>query len=186
MNGGRGAEPPRLVLWRGLLVPVQFPYLNVLLQGRPQHRMDEFSVRHPQMERGRRAKLFAPFDALDGYGDSIREKDAVYVDRITLDDSEKAELNRRLSILRTLTRSSRQVRAHPVIVTATYYVLCTDEYSFACGKRGQYKTVTGPVQKVDLEESRTLTVSGVSVPLDDLFSLSAQDPRLFRALSEES
>ena len=185
MNGERGVELPRLVLWRGLLVPVQFPYLNVLFQGRPQHRMDEFSQRHPQMERGRRAKLFAPFDALDGYGDSIREKDTVYVDRIIPDDSEREELGQRLFILHRLTRSRRQALAHPVIVTATYYVLCTDEYSFACGKRGQYKTVTGPVQQVDPEESRTLTVAGVSVPLDDLLSLSAQDPRLFRAFPEE-
>ena len=173
------------ILWNGMQVPAQFPYLNVLLQGRPQHEMDDFSACHPRMERGKRAKLFAPFDALDGYGENIREKDTVYVDRIALDESEKEELNRRLSILRDLTRDSRMARANRVVVTVTYYVLCTDEYSFACGIRGQYRNATGIVCKVDTEEKQAIIVNGITVSLNDILCISASDERIFDAHPEE-
>lgn len=68
------ARPEEALFIRGRRVPQGFPYLDVLLQGRPRHGLDDFSLRHPQMERGKRAKLFAPYDALDGFISLIREK----------------------------------------------------------------------------------------------------------------
>lgn len=59
-------------------MPPDFPYRDVLAKGRPRHdRLDPFRIRHPQMDPGRRAKLFAPFDALRGFSEAIRkaEKD---------------------------------------------------------------------------------------------------------------
>ena len=38
-------------------VPVSFPYLRVLMQGRPEHGKED--PKHPPMERGHRAKIFA-------------------------------------------------------------------------------------------------------------------------------
>ena len=102
---------PSFILWEGQAVSTRFPYLQVLLQGRPRHFMDEFSFRHPQMERGRRAKIFAPFDALDGFGGSISDKNAVYVDKIELDEEQRQELNRRLLLLRAQEFKLLQSRA---------------------------------------------------------------------------
>ena len=67
-------EQMNSIAWNGLRVPLQFPYLCVLMQGRPRHDMDEFSLRHPTMERGKRAKIFSAFDALAGFSDMIAEK----------------------------------------------------------------------------------------------------------------
>ena len=53
-----------------------FPYLRVLLKGRPEHR-EEFP-KHPPMDPGHRAKIFAPFDALDGFSAQIRKKDRLF------------------------------------------------------------------------------------------------------------
>ena len=174
------------IAWNGLRVPLQFPYLCVLMQGRPHHDMDEFSLRHPSMERGKRAKIFSAFDALDGYGETIIDKNTVYTDKITLDDSEKEELNRRLSILRRLTRNSRMAKVNLVVVTIEYYVPCTDEHSFACGVRGQYKTVTGIVRKVDMEEKQAIIVNGLMISFDDILSITALDEGLFAGYTEES
>ena len=58
--------------------PDAFPYREVFLSGRPRHEHDEFSRQHPPMERGKRAKLFAPFDALDGFSAQIRKKDRLF------------------------------------------------------------------------------------------------------------
>jgi len=53
-------------------MPEDFPYRDVFLRGRPVHpEGSPFSLRHPSMECGRRAKIFAPFDALKGFGEEI-------------------------------------------------------------------------------------------------------------------
>ena len=58
-------------------VPEGFRYREVYLKGRTGHgRYDDFSVRHPRMDVGHRAKIFAPFDALRGFSAAILEKKA--------------------------------------------------------------------------------------------------------------
>ena len=170
---------PAFMLLDGRAIPMDFPYLQVLMEGRPQHDTDDFSFRHPQMEQGKRAKLFAPFDALDGYGESVSSKNTVYTDKIILDESEKEELNRRLNILHNLTYNSRMAKANRVAVTVKYYVPCTDEHSFSCGIRGQYLTETGVVWKVDMEIGQTITVGRKSISFGDIVSIDAKDARLF-------
>ena len=54
-------------------VDLSFPYLQVLMQGRPRH--DKDSLKHPPMDLVHRAKIFAPFDALAGYSKKIEEAD---------------------------------------------------------------------------------------------------------------
>ena len=55
-------------------MPEDFPYREVLQKGRPRHgRLDPFRIRHPQMDTGRRAKIFAPFDALKGFDEAIQK-----------------------------------------------------------------------------------------------------------------
>ena len=163
----------------GQLVPWQFPYLNTLLHGRPRHEHDDFVDRHPQMERGKRAKLFAPFDALDGYSENLASKNIVYTEKVNLDDQDKEELNRRLTILHHLTYNSRMAKANRVIVTAAYYVPCADVNSFSCGIRGQYVSVTGIVWNVDLEINQTITVNRTLIRLDDLLSITPEKDDLF-------
>ena len=174
-----------IVLLDGQAVPTDFPYLSVLMQGRPRHDSDDFCFRHPRMEQSKRAKLFAPYDALDGYSESVRAKDTVYTDRIIPDESEKEELNRRLMLLYALTRNSRLAKKNQVKVTVRYYVPCTDEHSFAHGLRGQYRTETGVVRKVDWEITRTLTLNRSVLSFDDILSIAAENERLFDAWAEE-
>ena len=58
-------------------IPEGFRYRDIYLQGRPRHdRYDDFSIRHPRMDVGRRAKIFAPFDALRGFSAQILAKEA--------------------------------------------------------------------------------------------------------------
>ena len=154
-------EHQQFVLWNGFLVPVDFPYLNALLLGRPRHTMDDFSFRHPQMDQGKRAKVFAPFDALDGYGESISEKNTVYTDKIILDESEKEELNRRLAILHHLTYNSRLAKANRVIVTVV-------------------------VWKVDMEVGKTITVNQKMIAFDDILAITAKKDNIFACTWDES
>ena len=99
---------PKSLSWNGVDVPLDFPYLSAFLQGPPHYdRYDEFLLRHPHMEPGKRAKIFAPFDALDGYSDAVRSKNVEYVEQIDLNEvglaeETRAELARRLEILHNL------------------------------------------------------------------------------------
>ncbi|MBR5109944.1 MAG: hypothetical protein IK099_07095 [Clostridia bacterium] len=174
-----------LFLLDGRAVPLDFPYLQVFLQGRPRHDRDDFYFRHPPMEQGKRAKLFAPYDALDGYSESVREKNTVYTDRIIPDESETEELNRRLAILHALTRNSRLAKKNQVKAAVRYYVPCTDEHSFSRGIRGQYLTETGTVRKVDLEITRTITVNRNAIPIDDILSITSEKDNLFGICSAD-
>lgn len=57
------------------------------------------SRNHPQMPVRDRAAQFAPFAALAGYGDALRETARLTEDRIELSESDQDELNRRLRFL---------------------------------------------------------------------------------------
>ena len=58
-------------------MPEDFAYRDVFAKGRPQHpTTDPFGIRHPAMEPGRRAKIFAPFDALRGFSAAIMAETA--------------------------------------------------------------------------------------------------------------
>ena len=46
-------------------------FLDIINKERPIHIDDGFSRRHPQMCRGDRAKIFAPFAALSGYDSPV-------------------------------------------------------------------------------------------------------------------
>ncbi len=54
-------------------VDLSFPYLRVLLQGMPGY--SDNPLKYPPMDRVHRAKIFAPFAALEGYSEKIHEKD---------------------------------------------------------------------------------------------------------------
>ena len=64
-------------------MPADFRYRDVCLRGKP-----ELPPRHPAMDTGHRAKIFAPFAALRGFDQAVLSKDVLYTDRIRLDEEE--------------------------------------------------------------------------------------------------
>ena len=162
-------------------LPTGFKYKAAFLSGRPQHsRFDDFSRIHPRMDRGKRAKIFAPFDALDGYSESIDSKNVEYVERIELEEADRIELNRRLQILRALTYNSKLARANQVKVSVRYYSPCTDQHRFAWQMLGQYVTSTGICWKVDPDVDGTIKIDEAVIPLADVAEITASDESLFR------
>ncbi len=99
-----------------------------------------------------RAKIFAPFAALVGFDDRVRRKEKVYVPKHELDADEEWELNRRLYDLHCLTANSRLARANNVFVSIEYYVPCNDEENDAYLVKGQYRTISGIVMRVDPQD----------------------------------
>lgn len=162
-------------------LPIDFKYTQAFLFGRPQHtRFDNFYYKHPKMDRKKRAKIFAPFDALDGYSDSIDSKNVEYVERIELEETDRIELDRRFKILHMLTRNSKLARTNQVIVSVRYYKHCTDHNRFAWQMLGQYITVTGVCRKVDPFETGVIIIDEAVIPLTDVSGITASDESLFK------
>ena len=101
-----------------MAMPADFRYRDVFLKGKPKHeRFDAFWAKHPTMDPGKRAKIFAPFDALRGFSAAIIAKNAIYDYQRELSEDDQAELDRRLTILHNLTWNSRMARENRVSVT---------------------------------------------------------------------
>ena len=94
------------------------------------------SATHPQMMISDRAAQFAPFQALTGYGEAIRETERLTDKRIELDESEKEKIN-----LQLLWMKDRQEECPNVKLT--YFV--PDEHK----EGGSYEHVTGYLKKLD-------------------------------------
>ncbi len=155
-------------------VPEGFRYADVLAKGRPVHgTLDEFRIRHPGMDAGKRAKIFAPFDALRGFSGKLAAKDVPYVDRRDVLDSERDALDAKLRALAELTVNGRAARKNAVEVTVTWFEPCADAESEWFGLKGLYRTVTGVCLRADAAEGK-LDVDGTRIAFGDILSLESE------------
>ena len=67
-------------------MPADFRYRAVIERGQPS------TGKHPRMDTGHRAKIFAPFAALRGFDQAILSKDTLYEPKRMLAEEERAEL----------------------------------------------------------------------------------------------
>ena len=123
--------------------------------------LDRPASRHPGMRRGDRAKLFAPFDALSGFSDSVKEKDRVYLPRTTPTDYVQEGIDRRLRALR---------RQDPVTVIYFVSLRRTAEEDL-----GEYRAAAGVVSRVD-EIEQKLVLDRLTIPFADIVSLTGGGP----------
>ena len=113
---------------------------------------------HDRMPVRDRAAQFMPFAALSGYSSIIAEISRVTERKITLDESEKIELNRKLNSLKSGTMPAEGVRI---------------EYFEADRKKegGSYLTAVVSVQKIDEFRRILVTDSGAEIAFDDILSI---------------
>lgn len=99
-------------------------------------------------ERAERAKQFAPFDALRGFRDALREKERIVVPKPELSEEMKEELDRNFS----------QVKLKDII-TVVYF------------QKDECLKVTGMVSRISIT-SRTLQIVNTKINLDDICEIS--------------
>ena len=187
-NAGIAAFPPV----GSMPMPLNFRHADVLRRGRPCHGMpgkvntyDSFYVKHPPMPCGRRAKIFAPFDALAGFSARIAAKEAVYEEKRILTEGEREELDRKLSVLMKLTANSRMAKENSIRIEVTRYVPCDDPENEEYGKRGTYETASGILRKVDVQRRQVLLDNEI-IPIADIVEiLDMPENRVFGCLAEE-
>ena len=156
-------------------VPPGFKYMNVLRAGRPRHgRFDEFSLKHPKMDVGHRAKIFAPFDALRGFSEAVNAKD----EKAELSQDRLDAVNECLTMLSAALRGNESSAASSdvvnITVSVTFFVPCRDPNNDAFGRAGQYRTVRGPLCAVDGEISRSIIVGGMRIAFENIREIKIQ------------
>lgn len=113
---------------------------------------------HPPMSLHDRAAQFAPFAALTGYENAVRETARLTDSRATLDECEKQLLNDRLCLL----AEQLEVAGN---VSITYFRPDTRKTG------GAYLTVRAAVREVDEYERTILMTSGERISIEDIFAI---------------
>ena len=116
------------------------------------------SSKRPHMSLQDRAAQFAPFAALVGYDDAIKETGRLTDERIEMSEENLAVLNAQYQILVDHLDEEPEV-------TITYFV--PDIYKTG----GSYITKTGVVKKLDAYERLITMTDGAKIQMDDVLTL---------------
>lgn len=150
--------------------PDSFRYDTVLNSGKPSHHGDYFSIRHPKMSPGHRAKIFAPFAALRGFEEEVASKEVRYETKRELDPDELYELNHALNTLYLATRNGHAAKRNPVSASVEYYQVCEDPHNEVYGCKGEYLTLSGIVHRVDPEQ-QILIIDDSFIPFNLIYRI---------------
>lgn len=101
------------------------------------------SQKHPRMPRTTRAAQFAPFAALTGYNEAIRETSRLTDEQLDLDDTMKASLNEKLLLIKDRLPDQPEI-------SITFFVPDTKKAG------GAYKTTTGYIKSSMNTNSKSL------------------------------
>lgn len=102
---------------------------------------------HPRMANSRRAKIFAPFDALNGFDEAIRARQKVSVPKVELTDYGAEELDARLHALKEGQK-----------ISVVYYHR---------GRVNEYLKLTGILSKIDVQ-TKKITVVETRISMEDI------------------
>ena len=127
----------------------KFPYEDII--NLPHH---ELTTRQ-RMPRINRAASFAPFAALSGYDDAVRETARLTSERIELDEGTKEVLNDKLRI--ALDKADEQPE-----ISITYFLQDTRKSG------GAYVTVKAVIKRIDEYERLVILTDKSTIPIDDI------------------
>ncbi len=117
------------------------------------------SKKHPQMSLYARSAQFAPFAALTGYEDVVKETARETNKRIEIDDELKSILDSKLQIL------IEQVKAKPEVLF-TYFVPDSKKDG------GEYVTVRGIIKKIDMYNQYINLADNTKIPINEIIDIS--------------
>ena len=113
---------------------------------------------HPPMDVSERAAQFAPFAALTGYGDAVKERARLTKARPQLDEEEMEQINRKLLWLRG------HLDQQPEIAVTYFLPDQTKE-------GGAWAEVYGKLKKIREGEGRLVMEDGRVIPIQDLIEI---------------
>jgi hypothetical protein len=117
------------------------------------------STKHPQMSLENRAAQFAPFAALTGYDDVIKETSRLTDMKLELSEEMKDIINDKLNVL------NEKINSKP-IATITYFI--KDKVK----EGGSYITITGNIKQIDLVNKYIILTNKKKISINDIIGIS--------------
>ena len=113
------------------------------------------STKHSRMSLENRSAQFAPFSALTGYEEAVKEEARVTESRIDIDEEAKIEVNEKLNyIMKHLDKN--------IIVSVTYFEKDKKKQG------GSYKTIKGIIKKIDNSRKTIEMQTGEIIKIEEL------------------
>ena len=121
-------------------------YDDIIHMQRPVHDGDDFSRRHPPMPVEDRAKIFMPFAALKGYGETVAKERITYDREQQVSEEMMAELNAKLQALKKRLEEGEAPR-----VTVDFFERAEhgNGHNPLTDGEGHYRRMTGEVRSID-------------------------------------
>ena len=120
------------------------------------------SKTHPQMSNYNRAAQFAPFAALVGYAEAIKESEEKYDFKAELSEDKKEEIEALLQVI------AFKIKLEPTI-DVLYFVKQKENN---IGKYCRYK---GQVKKIDLNTNKIIFINKKSIYIKDIYDIKVLD-----------
>ena len=116
------------------------------------------SKRHLSLSMEQRAAQFAPYSALSGYGDEIKETSRITENKIELSDDEKFKIDNILQqIIKEISNKPK--------VTITYFIPDMKKNG------GKYNTQVGNIKKVDKFKQIIILEDKTEIPIQDIIEI---------------
>ena len=116
---------------------------------------------HPRMSSYQRAAQFAPFAALTGYEELVRESSRLTDRKIELSEYERSILDEKLLLIQN------NIKIRPEIII-TYFIKDKKKSG------GKYITITSNIKSVDLINRFIKLVSNQKILIDDIYDLKSE------------
>lgn len=117
------------------------------------------SKKYPQMSKESRASQFAPFAALSGYEQNIKETARITKNKIELSDEMINIINDKLLFIQ------KNIQNKPII-TITYFL--SDKYK----KGGEYLSITDSIKRIDLINNTIILTNKKKICINDIIGIS--------------
>lgn len=116
------------------------------------------SSKHPRLSMEQRAAQFAPFAALSGYGEQLKETERITESRIELDDEVKEKINNALNL------KIKNISSKPK-VTITYFVPDSKKPG------GKYVTKIGNLVKYSEYKKILILEDKTEIPISEIIEV---------------
>ena len=117
------------------------------------------SKSHPPMSRENRASQFAPFVALSGYDNAIKETARITNNKVELSEEDKIIINEKLNII------NLHIKEKP-LVTFTYFIKDLKK------KGGNFTTITNNVKQIDLANNIIILTNKIRINIKDIIDIN--------------
>lgn len=128
------------------------------------------SSKRSQMSKEQRASQFAPFSALTGYEDAIKETARLTNRKIEVDEGLREVLNNKLNII------EENIKNNPE-VSITYFI--PDKKKDG----GEYIKITGIVRRIDIVNNLIIMIDKTKIKMQDVLNITCD---LFKDYLEQN